>query len=112
MEPTITDHAKVRMNQRGVQAETIRTVIQFGDRRIFVGAGCQSISVSRNQACQLVKDGEITPTMVDRLANLCVVVANDNDAVVTVVRPSNRKAARSYCKTKGYERRCRNRRRH
>jgi hypothetical protein len=63
-------------------------------------------------ACELAKEGEISPTLVDRLANLVVVVANDNDAVVTVVRPKNRKAARSYLKTQGYEPRSRTRRHH
>ena len=96
MELTVTDHAVKRMAQRGVRPSTVQTVIQFGDGQIPVGDGCVSISVSRETACDLAKEGEISPTMVDRMANLVVVVANDNDAVVTVVRPKNRKAARSY----------------
>ena len=98
----ITNHAEQRMSQRGVRAGAVETVLRFGDQRVFVGNGCASISVSRGIAADLAKAGEISPAMVDRLANLVVVVANDNEAVVTVVRPKNRKAARSYRKSKGY----------
>lgn len=109
MDLLLTDHAAKRMSQRGAPPAAVQVVVQFGDRRICVGAGCVSVSMSRNMACELAKGGEISPSMVDRLANLYVVVANDNDLVVTVVRPNNRKAARSYAKPHGYHPRSRNR---
>lgn len=99
----MTDHAERRMSQRGVCKNAIEAVIRFGDRCVYVGNGCTSISVSWATATDLAKAGEINPAMVDRLTNLAVVVANDNEAVVTVVRPKSRKAARSYCKPKGYK---------
>ena len=107
-----TDHAKKRMAQRGVQADTVETIIRFGDRCIFVGNGCTSISMTRTMASDLAKAGEISAAMVDRVANLAVVVANDNEAIITVVRPKNRKAARPYCKSKGHKPKGRNRRTH
>lgn len=112
MQSIQTNHAKKRMAQRGVQADAVETIMHFGDRCIFVGSGCTSISVTRAMAFDLAKAGEISPAMVDRVANLAVVVANDNDAIITVVRPQNRKAARPYCKSKGYKPRARDRRAH
>src|SRR5665811_2362346 len=100
MELRITNHGLQRMSQRGVRASTVQTVIQFGDRRVPVGDGCISVSVSRNAACELAKEGEISPQTADRLANVCVLVANDNEAVVTVVRPNNNRASRSYMKSR------------
>ena len=97
--------------QRGVRVSIART-IQFGDRRIFVGEGCTSISISRGLSCELAHEGEISPSMVDRLTNLVLVVANDNDTVVTVLRPKHRKAARHYFKPGGCKRRSKVRRRY
>lgn len=103
MDSPFTEHAIKRMSQRGVQRATAQTVVQFGDRRIFVGHGRASVSVSRDLASELAVTGEISPSIVDRLANLFVVVANDNEAVVTVVRSKNRNSARSYLKPHGHE---------
>jgi hypothetical protein len=99
----LTEHAVKRMAQRGVRPETVQRVIEFGDQWIFVGKGCASVSLSREYAQKLIKAGEMSPSAAERLANLCVVVANDSDAVVTVVHPENAKAARSYTKAKGYD---------
>ena len=107
-----TDHAKKRMAQRGVQADAVEAIIHFGDRCIFVGNGCSSVSMTRTMASDLTKAGEISPAIADRVANLAVVVANDNDTIITVVRPKNRKAARSYFNSKGRKPRARNRRAH
>ena len=112
MRSILTNHAQKRMSQRGVQAETVQTIVQFGDRQIFVGEGCTSISMSRDFAHELAQGGEINPSMADRITNLCVVVANGDESVVTVVRPNSRRRARSYCKSKGYKPSALNRRHH
>ena len=99
----LTKHAQTRMTQRGVSRNAAEQVIEFGDQWTFVGKGCASVSLSRDYAQKLIKAGEMSPSAADRLANLCVVVANDSDAVVTVLHPKNAKAARSYTKAKGYD---------
>jgi len=106
-QPVISRHAKMRMAQRGVQAQAVRIIVQHGDRRIHIGSGLKSFSVSRHKANELVRDREMQPAMMERLSNLCVVVANDNidigDTVVSVIRPENKKCGRSYYNAKGHE---------
>ena len=107
VKPVFSRHAETRMAQRGVQAQAVSIIINYGDRRIHVGSGLKSFSVSRQKAAQLVRDEEIKPAMVERLSNLCVIVANDNnenrDTVVSIIRPTNKKRVRSYYNAKGYE---------
>jgi len=103
MNVNLSEHARMRMSQRGVTAEALQTVIEYGDREIFVGKGCSSISLSSERAMELAQGGEIQPSLADRVANLFVVVASDLGEVVTVVRPRNKRAARSYQKVKGYK---------
>ena len=104
VKPVFSRHAETRMAQRGVQAQAVSIIINHGDRRIHVGSGLKSFSVSRQKADQLVRDEEIKPAMVERLSNLCVIVANDNnEAVVSVIHPTNKKRGRSYYNAKGYE---------
>jgi hypothetical protein len=107
----LTDHATTRMSQRGVEASALEAVMQLADREIFAGRGCVALSISRSLMLKMAENGEISPGMVERLSNLVVVVANDNSAIVTVVKPCNRKSARVYRKPKGYPPRSATRRR-
>lgn len=107
----LTDHATTRMSQRGIEASALEAVMQLVDREISAGQGCFALSISRSRMLQLAETGEISPGMVERLANLVVVVANDNGAIVTVVKPCNRRSAQSYRQPKGYLPRSADRRR-
>lgn len=107
----LTKHAAKRISQRGVRTEALEAVMAFGDRSVSVGKGCTSLFLTRTCAMELSRKGLIEPWLVDRVTGLAVVVANDNDEVVTVVRPNGKRIARSYIKSDGYEAAWRQRRR-
>lgn len=107
MEIYLTNHAVLRMSQRGVEASALDAVLRLADREIFAGGGCVALSISRGMTHQLIERNEIHPALADRVANLVVVVATDDGSIVTVVKPCNRESARGYRRSKGHQPRAR-----
>lgn len=93
MQLEISQHAAVRMNQRGVPRQLLEQVLIHADVEVPVGRGCTSFSVSRER----LGDRDVRRSFgaqVDHAAGIAV-VCGDMGAVVTVLRV-RREAGRRY----------------
>ena len=85
----ISNHAAVRMNQRGINKSVVALIQDQGDREVFVGNGCRVVFLSHDRIAQLKMEGFANRT-VERAAGVSV-VENAQTDVVTVLRPAKRK---------------------
>ncbi|UVF22790.1 DUF4258 domain-containing protein (plasmid) [Microvirga terrae] len=82
-EITMTRHARTRCQQRGIQTEVLRLVLEEGDREYHAGEGTFALSLSHHTLAQL-SFSDIPKATLDQAANTVVLMA-DNGSVVTVV---------------------------
>jgi hypothetical protein len=83
--PELTDHAALRVRQRGVRASLVEALFTWGDCEAPVGGDCTVVRISRRR---LREAGlrELLGPLTDRLASLALIVANDTGEVITVMR--------------------------
>jgi hypothetical protein len=89
-------HAKSRRAKRCKRISTIRNLYRHFDRDIYVRRGVWAWSITRSHLDDLVEDGVMTLGEAERLANLVVLVAENDNEVVTVIRGSGRRIGRYY----------------
>lgn len=89
----VTRHATRRCRERGLRRRDVARLIDVADRRVFVGNGCTSLSLTRDGIADLVGDGW-PPADLMRLTRHCV-LPGDAGAVVTVLA-GNRRRMRPY----------------
>lgn len=92
---SLTQHATVRANQRGIAHDLIAALLTFADVEVLVGGGCTCLRCSRD----VLGDAEIRAqigALADRLRDLRAIVANDNGQVVTVFHDLKSRHGRRY----------------
>ena len=96
----IAAHAEQRMQQRGIKPALAKLIITHADREIHVGDNCVSLSVTRHRAKSLLSEGRIEPSLVNKICNKAVVVANNDytPCMVTVMHLDSGKKGRHYRK--------------
>ena len=96
-----SNHGKKRNQQRGVKERRMNLVISFADVAVSVGNSCTSLSVSNKRIKSLVEEGRLCPQEADKMKNLVVVAANDNDEprIVTILHAETGKRGRHYRKS-------------
>jgi hypothetical protein len=91
----LTDHARKRAQSRGVWLRTLEAVYANADRSPFVGGGCRSLMVTRQQLCRLADS--ISPADRERMEGVVLVVDPNSKAIITVLHahsPSGRRYRR------------------
>ena len=88
----ITQHAQVRMQQRGIPRRLLELLFAYGDT-VHAGDGCENITLSRYALRLLIADGN-NPDDVARAARLAAVLGESG--VVTVLRPTRGRRGRCY----------------
>lgn len=93
-------HGSKRPQQRGVKMNCAKMLISFADREVPVRKGCVSLSVSKSKLERLVFEGRLDAQTAEKMKNLVVVAANDNEElhVVTVLHAKNDMRGRHYRK--------------
>ncbi len=94
-DPTVdlSQHAARRAQQRGIQHDAMATVMRYHDVVLHVGAGCRSICLSRQTLASLLHDG-VPASLVDRAANVILIVDDDTGEVITVMHDRGNRARR------------------
>ena len=90
-EINLSRHAKTRGQQRGVRKSTIDFILDHADRSLHVGKGLTAISISRKNQRRLFRKG-IDSRVIERADSVAVLLAPDNNDVVTVMRLHGRTA--------------------
>lgn len=83
-DPTYSDHAIVRCQQRGISRAAMELVLDEGDLVEPAGDHCERIRLSRMQANRLRERG-IDRRMLERLRNVAVIYSRRTAQVVTVM---------------------------
>ena len=78
----VTEHANVRMRQRGIRDAALAFVLANADKSLFVGKGCRERWISRRELKELRRSGAPV-SLLERSGSLSVVISED-EAVVTV----------------------------
>jgi hypothetical protein len=84
MTMSLSRHAAVRANQRGVPHALLQTLIEHADVETPVGGGCFALSISR---ARLREDDTRRSfgSAIDRVAGLAVICSGDDGAIITVM---------------------------
>ena len=82
MEPNVSSHAKLRIQQRGIKKEVFNMVLEEGDLQKNCGGGRISVQFSRKKLQRMIREGSISPKMAERVNG--VVIIDAGEAVVTV----------------------------
>ena len=95
-----SNHAKVRMQQRGIRRSVAQMIVKYADREVHIGKGLMSVSVSKKCAMRLGEENKLPAEVIEKLTGKSVVVANDNIQVkvVTVMHVKSGSAGRHYRK--------------
>lgn len=96
---TISNHARLRMAQRGIAPDAVLCVLRYGDIEAPAGSGCHELRLSRRSAEGLRLEGLVGICCAERAARTALIVSADG-AVVTAypkaaaapVRKSKRRA--------------------
>lgn len=92
---TITHHARVRCQQRGIKNETLQLVAVNADMRTHAGSGCVAYRMSDRRISQLSKRTE-TGSALERAKNIVLVIDESENSVITVMHDYGGKAGRRY----------------
>ena len=93
---SLSPHALVRMNQRGVRMKTLLYVLEFADRRNKVGDNCVALSINKRTAASLIKKCLVPVQEQKSICKLVVVVDEKKYVVVSLLNYGNRKYKRPY----------------
>ncbi|MBC6428225.1 MAG: DUF4258 domain-containing protein [Cellvibrionales bacterium] len=89
-----SEHALVRMQQRGISREAVEMIFKFADRRIPVGKGDRALEVRARRIDELRRRGEICAQTAERIKGVRLIVADldgPEPLVVTVEHGYRRK---------------------
>jgi hypothetical protein len=78
----LTQHAKARMQQRGISAATLDALLDFG-RTARAGGGCEFVFFDKRARAGLARAGVIPPSEAERICRSYAIVESDG-AVITV----------------------------
>lgn len=84
MTMSLSRHAIVRANQRGVPHALLQNLIDHADVETPVGGGCIALSISRSRL-QEEDTRRSFGSAIDRVAGLAVICSGDDGAVVTIL---------------------------
>lgn len=77
----LTDHAKQRIQQRGIHLSTLQTVIDQADKFHYTREGGQSFFVSNKKIKKLLCKKKIKPHIAEKLKK--VVLVENNGVILT-----------------------------
>jgi hypothetical protein len=84
MTMSLSRHAAIRANQRGVPHALLQNLIDHADVETPVGGGCFALSISRSRLQE--EDIRLSfGSAIDRVAGLAVICDGDYGAVVTIL---------------------------
>jgi len=81
---TASEHARRRSQQRGIASNAIDLVLEYFDKTLYAGDGCDSLRLSHDRLAELRNSG-IDQQLIDRAARIVVVMRDDNSRIVTVM---------------------------
>ena len=90
----LTGHAQVRMAGRGISVRKIEAVLAWG-RDVPVGSGASSITLPRDAAAEMVREG-FSPKFVDTLRRVAVVVGGGEVVVTAMLLSNSNRSRRRY----------------
>ena len=82
MNPTLTPHARVRMQQRGIRAEALDALLHFGAERHIHGGGREIVFLDKKARARLARNNPQGARAVDRLKGAYAIIG---DGVVITV---------------------------
>ena len=82
--PRVSNHARLRKQQRGISEEAINIVFLHGDREIDAGSNCYKLCLSKRRLSDLVYNKTVTPKQAEKCQKL--VLLTDGDIVITTYR--------------------------
>lgn len=94
---TLSSHAKLRANQRGITHKMIGDVIAYADIEAPAGSGCTVLRVSRERLKDRALKAELACNP-DKLSSLAIVWSEDSAEIVTVLIDHGRAKGRRYRK--------------
>ncbi|HZQ60608.1 MAG TPA: DUF4258 domain-containing protein [Casimicrobiaceae bacterium] len=80
MHPTYTDHARARMQQRGIDQTAIDCLLEFGTQR-HDGRGAVVVYLDKRAQRRLLRERRLAPAEMERIRRFYVVLADG--AIVT-----------------------------
>jgi hypothetical protein len=78
-----SDHARRRMQQRGIKKETVEFILVHGDMREYVGCDTASIYLSKRKIKQLSENKHGTPSIIEKASK--VIVLTSEEMIVTAM---------------------------
>lgn len=81
--PRVTAHARVRMQQRGIQSDALEALLDFGSARHLHGQDCEVVFFDKKARGRLAKAKPDVAREADRLVRTYAIVGSDG-AVITV----------------------------
>src|SRR5450631_1414429 len=97
MSYALSNHATVRLQQRGVRRQLIAALMTHADFEASVGRGCSVLRMSSDQLDNPEGCASIGHDR-ERLRQLSIVWSERTGEIVTVLRPRRGQAGRRYCK--------------
>jgi len=92
---TLTRHATIRAQQRGVPHGVLNALIAHADLEAPVGSGCTVLRFSRERLMDRDLRAALGATA-DRLGSLAIVLSDDTGEVVTVLHDHGGSEGRRY----------------
>ena len=94
----ICPHARQRMQQRGINQETVDAIIEYADGKAHKGESRIAYTVSHKRANKLEQQGKLSPKLADMVCDKAVLVSNKGgmEQVVTVLHEHRSKRGRGY----------------
>ena len=77
-----SNHARRRMQQRGIKMETVEFVLRHGDRQEYVGRDTSSIYLSKKMIGRLSRSKMIKASAIEKASKIIVLLAEE--MIVTV----------------------------
>ena len=105
----MTHHAQRQAQSRGIPRHIVEAVYANADLGAFVGSGCRSLMVSREQIGHLGQS--VPPADRERMGGVVLVVDNVSKTIVTVLHSHGPKSQRYRRQRNGHPHRRRTRRR-
>ena len=78
----LSQHARARMQQRGISSATIEALLDFG-REVHVDRGCDLVFLDKRARARLAKANPTAAAEAERIAKSYAIVASDG-TVITV----------------------------
>ena len=81
MQNNFTQHAKIRMKQRGINRDAISMLEEFGKPSYGVG-GVQVVSLTRKKRDRLIREYKRKILLIEKASKLKII--KNNDIIITV----------------------------